>query len=291
MSLYEEVTNKIIAHLERGVAPWQKPWSAYGLPRNYRSGHVYQGINALLLNFAEYEHPFYLTFNQIKERKGRIRKGASAEQVYFFSLLFWDENGQKLTSEQAKVLEEAGRTVTKRRFLQYFNVFNIGCVEGIDFQLPEVPIVDTEIACKTLLSSLPEQPRLMHRDKQRAFYSPALDKINMPYPRQFSSPEAYYSTFFHELIHWTGHTSRLDRLVPTRFGEEQYSREELIAEIGATFLCAQTGIDKAPVVEQSAAYLKGWIDVLRGDHSLIFQAAGAAQKAVQFLLNTSMQTV
>lgn len=205
-------------------------------------------------------------------------------------MLYWDENGQKLKPEEARILIEAGKNVTKKRFLQYFNVFNVACVEGITFQFPEVEKSGSEASCKALLANLPEQPRLMHRDKHRAFYSPLLDKINMPYQRQFSSPEAYYSTFFHELVHWSGHSSRLDRLVPARFGDEPYSREELIAEIGAAFLCAQAAIDQPPVLEQSAAYLQGWTEALKGDHTLIFHAAGAAQKAVQFLTQTVTET-
>jgi antirestriction protein ArdC len=289
-TIYEQVTTKIIACLERGVAPWRKPWSTHGLPRNYNSGHVYQGINSLLLNFAEYEYPLYLSFHQIKERGGYVSKGAKAEQVYFFSMLYWDEKGQKLEPEAAKILMEAGHPVMTKRFLQYFNVFNIAHVEGIALDLPEAVEMDTILTCKSILASLPEQPRLMHKDKERAFYSPVLDKINMPYQRQFENPEAYYSTFFHELIHWTGHNSRLDRLVPSRFGDDPYSKEELVAEIGAAFLCAHAGIDFTPTIEQSAAYLKGWIEALKGDHTLIFHAAGAAQKAVQFLIMPSQQT-
>jgi antirestriction protein ArdC len=281
-TLYQQVTQKIITMLETGVAPWQKPWSPYGLPCNYQSGHIYQGINSLLLNYADYEYPYFLTWNQIKDLNGTVRKGSKSEQIYFFTILYWDQSGTRLSPEQANVLIQAGKEITRKRFLQYFNVFNVAQIEGIQFNFtkPEPHPQDATTRCEQLLAHLPEQPRLKRTQKNRAFYAPTTDVINMPYRRQFASPEEYYCTLFHELIHWTGHPARLNRLEPAQFGSEPYSKEELIAEIGAAFLCAHAGIDRPQVTQNSAAYLQSWIDALKGDTTLILHAAGAAQKAV-----------
>ena len=293
LNLYEIVTARIIAALESGKAPWRKPWTAYGFPSNYFRHHTYQGINALVLNFTEYEHPFFATLHQVNEHGGSIRKGAKAEQVYFFKYLYFDRDGQKVSALDYKALREIGHHGKCKRFLQYFNVFNVADFEGIEVRLPEPPPGDGCERAAALLQNLPEQPHLIRTVKDRAFYSAVTDRINMPYERQFVSMEEYYCTFFHELTHWTGHPHRLSRFscLPERIGTEPYAKEELVAEIGAAFLCARTGIARPEVTDNTAAYLRGWIDRLKGDNTLIFDAASDARKAAAWLCNEVTEPV
>jgi antirestriction protein ArdC len=174
-------------------------------------------------------------------------------------------------------------------FLKYFRVFNIADVENITISIPEVILQEHKkiTQCETIIHSHHNRPAFVFEDANRAYYNPVKDCINMPAIEQFTSAEEYYSCFFHELVHSTGHASRLNRkgiTQPNSFGSKDYSKEELIAEIGASFLCAHTSIDRPEIVENSAAYLQGWLSVLKADKKLIFKAAAAAQKAVNFLL-------
>lgn len=284
VDLYQKVTDRIIAALENGTVPWHKPWSAYGLPLNYFSRHIYQGINSLMLEFGDYEYPFWATFRQVSAAGGYIRKGAKADQVYFFKYLFWDEQGRQIGPEQAQCLMDNGTAIKRKRYIQYSCVFNVADFMGIEVNLPQLPAHSPTERAERFLQELPEQPKIAHAQKDRASYSLALDQINMPYLRQFDSTAEYYSTLFHELIHWTGNANRLNRLEPgCKFESEPYGKEELVAEIGASFLCALTGIQRSETEANSAAYLQCWITKLKGDKELIFQAASAARKAVAFL--------
>lgn len=289
--LYQEVTDKIIALLEQGVAPWRCGWSRYGLARNYATGHIYNGINAILMNLTPHPIPYFVSFKQAKALGGTIRKGAKSSAVYFFKAIYKDESGKTLNNEQVQTLHGMGEETQRIAFLKYFNLFNIADVEGIEFDIPEVELKDHgKIAhCEQLIQAIPNPPQWVFEDANRAYYSPSSDKLNMPDLRQFESAEEYYNTLFHEITHSTGHASRLNRegiTQPNSFGSFDYSKEELIAEMGASFLCAQTGIDVQEITENSAAYLQGWLSILKADKKLIFKAAAEAQKAVDYLLNT-----
>jgi antirestriction protein ArdC len=281
----------MIALLEQGVAPWRCSWSRYGMARNYVGGNVYRGINAFLLNFLpNHPIPLYLSFKQAKELGGHVRKGAKAEKVYFFKAYHKDGDGKTVSEDRAAQLAGMGEEVHRIPFLKSFSVFNIEDVEGVEFEIPEVQLQQHEKIerCEQILQAATNPPQLVTEDANRAYYSPRRDLLNMPQMGQFESPEAYYSTLFHELTHSTGHVTRLNRegiAGEIERGSEAYAREELIAEMGASFLCAHTGIDREAVTENSAAYLAGWMKRLQDDNKLVLNAAAGAQKAADYLLN------
>lgn len=288
--LYQEVTNKIIGMIEQGVAPWRRTWSTYGLARNYATGHIYTGINLILMNNTSHPIPYFMTFNQVKERGGQIRKGAKAEMVIYFNVYYKDSGDQTISKEQARARSGSGEEIQVLKFIKYYNVFNIADVEGIDFEISEIELKQNEkiAMCECVIDQMPKRPEIRIIDSDRAFYSPRLDFVVMPTIRQFESPEAYYATFFHELIHATGHGSRLARdevMNPQTYGTKPYGREELVAEIGASFLCSSAQIDYDDIMENNAAYLAGWVEILKEDSKIIFRAAAEAQKAADYILN------
>ena len=287
--LYSEVTNKMIAMIEQGVAPWRRTWSQYGLARNYATRHIYTGINMILMNTTPHPIPYFMTFNQIQEQGGKIRKGSKAEMVIYFSVYYKDAQDNTLSKERAAAMHRAGQEVQVLKFIKYYNVFNVADIEGIPFDIPEVQLKPNEQieACDRIIREMPKRPEIKTINANSAFYAPALDIVNMPDIRQFDSPEAFYATFFHELAHSTGHASRLAReeiVNSSQFGSKPYSREELLAEMAASFLCASVQIDYDEITENSAAYLAGWLKVLKEDSRFIFKAAAEAQKAADFIL-------
>ena len=287
--LYQEVTNRIIALLEQGTVPWQLPWSQYGLARNYATKHIYTGINLILMNNTKHAVPYFLTFRQAKELGGKIRKGAKAERVYFYTRYYKDGDGNRLEAGEAKSREAAGEDLQVISFLKYYSVFAITDVEGVTFDLPELKLYENERIqrCEQIVANMPNKPVIGQINSERAYYCPVSDEITLPDIKQFSSSVYYYVAMFHELIHSTGHQSRLSRsgiIHPNKFGSKAYSKEELIAEMGASFLCATAGIDYDNVTSNSAAYLAGWLQVLRGDKRFIFKAAAGAQKAANYIL-------
>lgn len=288
IDLYQTVTDKIIAKLEQeGQLSWRKPWNNYGLAKNYVSGKTYQGINMLLLNmFSAHDVPYYLTYKQALDLGGNVKKGAKAEQVYFFNVIFKDENGKTISQEQAQA---SGVKLRPIKFLKYFNVFNVADIEGIDFTIPEVKLLPHEriAKCEKIVAGYIDAPKLREQLGSQASYSPILDVINMPTLGQFKTVEGYYSTLFHEMIHSTGASKRLNREGVAnfdKFGTERYSFEELIAELGCAFLCGSAGIDNESLTDNSTAYIQGWISKLKNDKQLIFKASSLAQKAVAYIL-------
>ena len=293
--LYAEVTNKIIGMIEQGTAPWRRTWSRYGLARNLVPVHIYTGINLILMNMTPHPIPYFMTFNQVKEQGGGIRKGSKAEMVIYFSVYYKDENDRTLSREQAQAARQHGREIQVLKFIKYYNVFNIADIEGIAFEIPEVTLRDNAQidACERIIAQMPNRPQLKRTDADQPFYSPGGDFVNMPDIRQFDSPQAYYATFFHELAHSTGHASRLARpevMNPHGFGSKPYSQEELLAEMAASFLCASVNIDYDEITANSAAYLAGWPKVLKADSRFIFKAAAEAQKAANYILKAGGKT-
>ena len=288
--LYQEVTDKIISHLEQGVAPWKCTWNKYGAQRNYATGHIYTGINYFLMSLTPHPIPYFMSFKQVKARGGSIKKGAKSEMVYFYKTLFKSEKEGFVNQEKATALNGMGEEVQRIPMLKYYRVFNIADVEGIPINIPHVEIKEHEklAQCEKVIKQMPNTPELICRDANRAFYSPLDDKLNMPQMGQFERAEDYYCTYFHELTHATGHKFRLNREGVTKlnpFGSPNYSKEELIAEMGAAFISAHTGINYNEITENSAAYLQGWLNVLKADKKLIFKAAAEAQKAVDYILH------
>ena len=288
--LYQEVTSKIIRMIEQGVAPWRRTWSKYGLARNYATGHVYTDINLILMNNTAHPISYFMSFNQVKERGGLIRKGAKAEMVIYFNVYYKDGADQTLTREQAQSHSNNGEEIQILKFIKYYNVFNIADIEGIKIKISEIEIKqDEKIAmCECIIDQMPNRPEVRILESDRAFYSPTYDFVAMPPMRRFESSEAFYATFFHELTHATGHASRLARdevMNPQVFGTKPYGREELVAEMGASFLCSSAQIDFDTITENNAAYLAGWVKILQEDNRIIFKAAAEAQKAADYILN------
>lgn len=279
-SVYEIVTDRIIRSLELGVIPWQKPWSGGGSwPRNLVTKKQYRGINVLLLACQGFGSPYWVTYNQTAARGGQVKKSEKATPIVFWQVKDRDRN------------EGNDREKHERMFvLRYYNVFN---VEQTTLDVPiEEPKrqIETIAACVAVLDDWQQKPqlRLDNRFENKAAYSPTQDVIQMPVIERFHSVEHYYATLFHELMHSTGHPSRLNRPGVAnfdRFGSEQYSKEELIAECGAAFLCGHTGIANESVERNATAYLQNWIALLKGDSRLIVSAAAQAQRAVDIILN------
>jgi antirestriction protein ArdC len=276
MNVYEIVTDRIIAQLEAGVSPWRKPWSSKP-PANLLSQKEYRGLNTFLLGSQGHASRYWLTFNQANKLGGHIRKGEKSSLV-----VFWNIGEEKTIVNRATGAERKSKPI----LLRYYSVFNLTQTEGIAEKLgldKQVPVIPSIEDCESIVAAMPNPPA--REQSARAFYRPANDSVGMPARELFSSPEAFYATLFHELTHSTGHTSRIGREgieQLNEFGSESYSREELIAEMGAAMLCGVTGISPA-VLDNSAAYLANWIQVLKGDSKLLVQAASAAQKAADYI--------
>jgi antirestriction protein ArdC len=271
----EIITENVIKQLERGVAPWRKPWST-SIPRNLISKKSYRGLNVFMLATQGYGSPYWLTFNQAKQLGAHVRQGEKSTLVSF-----WKFN--EYAKENGKTGELENKTSV---LLRYYRVFNVEQCDGLrplygDDRKPVNPIA----GCESIADRMPN-PRRIERHSQ-AFYRPSADMVGMPSRNCFESPEAYYSTLFHELTHSTGHKSRLNRFEESttdhQFGSESYSKEELVAEMGAAMLAGTAGISHV-TLGNSASYLQTWITRLKSDSRLIISAASHAQKATDHIL-------
>lgn len=279
-NLYDNVTARILSQLENGFAPWVKPWSATpgkNVPHNAATGRPYSGCNVVLLwlSHGRFSSPRFMTFNQAKELGGNVKKGEHGFTVYFV----------KPMVAKPKDGEQDGKTFT---MLKAYTVFNVDQCEN----LPE-----------KILNPTPAKPR--HSDERdatideflaasgaeiregfgEAYYSPGADFVSMPAFAAFKSAASFYGVSFHELAHWTGHKSRLDRDLKHRFGTRAYAAEELIAELTAAFLCAEFDLDGEL---RHAAYIASWIELLKDDSRAFFTAASKAQAAAQFLRDRAL---
>lgn len=265
MKVNEIVTGRIISLLEQGTIPWQKPWID-SPPINYVTRKPYRGINPLLLGRGGE----WLTFNQIKERKGIIKKGSKSEIiVYYTNMPIHSEEGEEKTIP----------------FLRYYRVFHLSDVEGIESKIPELTLKEnTPIQeCENVMNNYSDCPEIIESD--HAWYRPGTDQIGIPDISHFIGSEEYYSTLFHESIHSTLHEKRLNRINENKkvaFRSEEYSKEELVAEIGSAMLCCYCGIDKT--IENSASYIQSWLKVLKDDKNFVIQASSKAQKAYDYIL-------
>ncbi len=281
MNVYQIITDRIIKTLETGVIPWHKPWdSTRGMPRNFVTKKPYRGINVFLLSNHSFKSPYWMTFNQISGLGGSVKTGSKATPVIFWKLL--KQNDELINPEGEDKDTKGGNSIP---LLRYYNVFNIEQTNGIS--IPEEPIrtFNPIEECEKIVSAMPNRPEIQHSGN-KAFYSPQKDFVNMPLQDSFYSREEYYSTIFHELTHSTGHKSRLSRPGVTnfhQFGDTNYSKEELVAEMGAAFLCAISGIENR-TVDNSAAYISSWMKQLQNDHKLLIHAAAQAQRAVDFIV-------
>ncbi len=276
-NVYDLVTERIIEQLEKNIVPWHKPWTgtrdgAY----NRISKKPYSLINQMLLSHSGE----YASFKQWNELGGKIKKGAISEIVVFWKI-------QPFEEEQ----EDGTKVIKQIPILRYYNVFHISQVDGVE---PKERTKFTE------LEPIEEAERIKEEYKERehiniietvtnkAFYSPTGDYIQIPCKEQYSAIEEFYSTLFHEMIHSTGHKTRLDRLETgsnAHFGSESYSKEELCAELGSASILNILGIETPKTFNNSTAYIQSWLRVLRNDNRFIISASSRAEKAVKYILN------
>jgi antirestriction protein ArdC len=283
LDIYSEVTARIIAQLEAGVAPWACPWGAdkapISLPRNAVTGRNYSGVNVLLLWAAVMDNSFasnvWMTFNQARDIGASVRKGSKGTMI-----VFADRFVPKNESERAACDGDEARGVF---FMEKFYVFNADQIDNLPAKYAVEPLARDE---SEQLAASWEVIRASGADFRiggdKAFYVPSLDYIAVPKVSQFHDQINWNRTALHELSHWTGHKSRLDRNLLNEFGSKDYAREELIAEMGSAFVCASLGIQ--PTVRH-ADYLGSWLAHLKEDNRAIFKAASGASKAADFILS------
>jgi len=285
MNVYEIVTEKIVNLLEQGIVPWRRPWTSTGLPRNLVSKKPYKGINHFLLSASKYVSPFWLTYRQATELGGYVRKGEESTAV-----VFWKLEDAKRSAEDLDP-EENGEKNRRRFVLRYYRVFNLEQCELPQAVLDKLPKVETHRhdpieAVEKIIAAMPDPPEIV-RGGSKAFYSPLTDRITLPPRELFISAEEEAATTTHELAHCSGSEKRLARegiCEAAPFGSPVYSKEEMVAEMGAAFLCAEAGISNTVIANQ-AAYVAGWLKKLRDDRKLLIHAAAQAQRAVDFILN------
>lgn len=290
IDIYSLVTDQIIAHLEKGTIPWRQPWTDAGIPRNLLSQRAYRGINLWLLLALNYEHNLFLTWDQLKKVGGSVNKGEHGHIVAFWKMV---------PKEEPRMVHEKEKHIP---MLRYYKVFNISQCRDLPEDLrakvgatrtneQSVKSQEVLLRCGTVYQNMPDYPPIRHK-VQKAFYDAKNDYINMPRKNSFKTSESYYATLFHELVHSTGHEKRLNRASiceMAEFGSETYSIEELIAELGSAYLCSHTGILPTQI-EDSAAYIKGWLEKLRNDKKFIISSSAYAQKAFDFILNRKEAT-
>ena len=275
-SVFEIATERMVTLLESGTNPWRKTWSTstFQPPMNYTNKRIYSGINFFLLSL--FDNPYWMTYKQIIQRGGAVKKGAKTEIVFYWLWTYFDSNG--------KITKNENEAVKKIPKLRYYRVFNAPDIEGIEFKYPKPQQLNPNEKynhCEQLIEST--DAVIKNINSNQPYYNFVKDFINMPIIGSFDNSDFYYSTLFHELGHWTGSKTRLNREFPSKFADEKYSKEELVAEMTSAFLCAEMGIDNNDLANNSAAYLQGWINALKGDSKLIITAASAAQKAFNFI--------
>ncbi len=280
--VYEIITDRIVGLLEQGTIPWNRPWtgtSGSGFPMNFKSKHPYRGVNVFLLAAMGFSSRYWLSFKQAREMGGNVRKGERGTPV-----IFW----KKIQVEDPEKGEPK-----EVPMLRYYTVFNVNQVEGVEAPDAPKPVVhefNPISRAEAIIADMPNPPAIVHNEP-RAYYRPRIDTVNLPRPELFTRAEYYYATAFHELSHSTGHEFRLNRKPSTVlrcFGDREYSREELTAEMGAAFLCSLAGIEQE-VIENQAAYIQNWIKVLKGTPKLVVKAASAAQASTDYILNINPQ--
>ncbi len=286
---YQIITDAIIARLEEGIIPWQKPWTGVNSPnspRNLISKKPYSGMNHFILSSACYESPYWVTYKQAKQKGGCVRKGEKATPVIYWNMI-------KVDSDK---VDAKGKKVKKViPMLKHYYVFNTDQCD--DVKVPTIEETTESIEefspiekAEAIVAAYATCPEIRHA-QQRAFYSPSSDFINMPQKESFKGEEEYYATLFHEMGHSTGHASRLNRegiVNFDTFGSHQYSKEELVAEFTSCYLCGNADI-LPTIQDNSVAYIQSWSKKLRDDKKLIISACSKATKAADYILGISRE--
>lgn len=289
----QEVTDSIVQMLEKGVAPWQKPWeasaNAFGMPMNPTTEKAYRGGNAIHLIATGlrrgYEDPRWMTYKQAAENGWQVRKGEKGTQIEFWEIKQGSDKSSAASRGDSETGSEATRRAEERQFIhRVYTVFNAKQIDGMPARHPKQHSAFEAVrAGEQILDN--SGAKIIHDQANRAFYSRAEDSIHLPSKDSFKDARGYYGTSLHELAHWSGHPSRLNRSTLAesyRFGDVNYAREELRAELASVFLAAERGIPHNP--EQHAAYVGSWIKSLKEDKNEIFRAAHDASAAADFLL-------
>ena len=293
VDVYQMVTDRVLEQIEQGIIPWHKPWNAATLSEDalaisYTSRKPYSFLNQMLLG----RNGEWLTFNQVKERGGNIKKGAHAGIVVFYKKIQVKKTKRVKDAEGNEFDKEVSSTIS---VLKHYPVFHIDDCEGIESKIKveekpkESKVQPIKRAEKIVKDYLKAQPLLkLHNDRpsNRAYYTPMWDEITVPMLSQYKEKEEYYSTLFHEMVHSTGHSTRLNREegMGNKFASHAYSREELVAELGSAMLCTNIRIDTEVAFKNSVAYIKGWASKLKEDTKAIVWAASRAEKAARYIL-------
>ena len=276
--IYQEITNQIVSDFEKGLPVWEKPWEKgfMGFPINAFSKSFYSGVNTLILWLRQSQTGFEtsqrITFLQVKNLGGSVKKGEKATSIVFYKkLVITDEK-----SEEEKTIP----------LLKTHAVFNLSQTEGLEHLIKkssskDKPVFQDVEKSEQLIKKFEADISFAPIDK--ACYLPVEDKILMPKKEQFKTQEGFYSTMFHELSYWTAHKSRLGRPMRGKKGSKAYAFEELVAEISASFICCHLGFKYST---QHSAYVKSWLKVLKEDKKAIFKASSQAQKATEFILGS-----
>lgn len=278
-SVYDMVTERIIEELESGIIPWHKPW--YGVQDgayNRISNKPYSLLNQMLLKHKGE----YATMKQWNDLNGKIRKGEKSEIVVFWKLQPYEETKEDGTKEVKQI-----------PLLRYFNVFHVSQVDGVEPKetkpFKEFEPIESAEKIKEEYKTR-ENIQIIETVSNKAFYSPTKDYIQVPCKEQYEHIEEFYSTLFHEMVHSSGHKTRLDRLESgynAMFGSETYSKEELVAELGSASILNMLGIETNKTFRNSSAYIQSWLRVLKNDNKFIVSASSKAEKAVKFILGES----
>jgi len=277
MDIYSEVTSRIISTLEKETIPWHQPWTGGSSGCiSYATGKPYSILNHILLGGQSGE---YITFKQCSLAGGHVRKGERSKMVCFWKPF-------------ETVNDETGE-IEQHFYLRYYNVFHLSQCVGVEPRwavsvTQQISDLQPDDAAEAIVQDYIARSGVILRITQsdKAYYKPSTDEVVVPQLSQYMQVSEFYSTLFHELTHSTGHHSRLNRISDVAaFGSEQYSREELTAELGAAFLVNHCHIECEASFDNSAAYIAGWLKALKDDKRLIISAAGAAEKAVALILN------
>jgi len=280
--IYQDITDRFIEQLKKGTVPWQKPWIS--CVRNVVSRKPYRGINAFTLGMTDRTSPFWLTFKQALDLGGHVKKGEKSLPVIYYKIL------DKRDGTGNPVIREDGRPA-RIPFVRWADVFNLDQTEGI--KAPRIEVGQSLAQPLEKAATIVENAKLcpIHHAGFAAIYSPKEDEIRLPAPTTFRSMEDYYQTLFHEMTHATGHESRLNRegiTQPIKFGSERYSKEELVAELGAAFLANEAGTLNQVQFDNSAAYLASWVQKFENDPKMIISAASLAQRSADYVLGIEL---
>lgn len=295
-NLYLSVTNQIIELLESQKLSWDIPWIMISKdgkkPHNASSGRIYSGLNQILLSInqmrSKYPYSGWMTYKQIQDEGGRVIAGNKASSIFHYKLTYIDSVGRKYEPEQLlqmSLSEQKELDLKKQLILLYYNVFNLAQTSGLNnsfYALNEFTLLtelEKDDAAERLITST--KARIIHMIANEACYNYVNDVIFLPERSQFKGKVLYYETALHELAHWTGHKSRLNRSLKNVFGSEDYAKEELIAELCSAFLCADLGFSMN--VTNNAAYIQDWIRVLKQDSRYILKAIRGADDAAKYI--------